>query len=69
MLLMVIYDLFPIEHTNGVHIYNKAIEHECKGKVIVSLGIWGATDGIFHHCSADEDELCVISSGNVKITN
>ena len=60
--------LIPKEHTNNLPIYNNAIEHECNGKVIESLGIWGATDGVIYHY-ADKDELCILSSGTVKITN
>ncbi len=61
-------DLMPTELTNGLPIYNHAIEHECSDKIILSLGTWGATDGVIYHHS-DNDELCILSSGTVKITN
>lgn len=61
-------DLWPLEETNGRKIYNKAIEQESSDKSIVSLGTWGGTSGVIN-CDFDTNEMCILSSGTVKLTN
>ena len=59
----------PEEMTNNLLIYNNAIEQECAGKKIISLGAWAATDGVIYFYHENQDELCILSSGSAKLTN
>lgn len=61
-------ELFTLEKTNGIEVYNHALEYETEGKTILSLGAWGSSCGIIN-CNYEEDELCIISSGSAKLTN
>ena len=61
-------ELIETEKTNGVLIHSQVDEMEGSGKKVVSIGAWGGTPGIIN-CCYTENELCVISSGIVKLTN
>jgi len=61
-------DLYPMEETNGQEIYNQSTEYETSGKSIVSLGTWAGTSGVIN-CNFDNNELCILASGKVKLTN
>lgn len=43
-------------------------EREGSGKTVISLGMWTATEGAVR-VSYEEDEMCVIASGRVRLTD
>ncbi|MES2354269.1 MAG: cupin domain-containing protein [Pseudomonadota bacterium] len=43
-------------------------EREGAGKSVISIGTWASSEGAIS-CQYDEDELCVIAAGRVRLTN
>jgi uncharacterized cupin superfamily protein len=43
-------------------------ESEGSGKAVVSIGMWASSEGIIK-VQYDDDELCVIAAGKVRLTN